>query len=52
MDYSFDQSLIDPQVQMILKGLGGRHNFTELDCCITRLRATLQEPELVSEASL
>ena len=52
MDYSFDQSLIDPQVQMILKGLGGRHNFTDLDCCITRLRATLQEPELVSEASL
>ena len=42
MDYSFDQSLLDPQVQMIIKGLGGRYNFSDLDCCITRLRASLQ----------
>lgn len=52
MDYSFDQSLLDPQVQMIIKGLGGRHNFTDLDCCITRLRATLQDSSLVNEGSL
>ena len=49
MDYSFDQSLLDPQVQMIIKGLGGRYNFSDLDCCITRLRASLQDPSLVSE---
>ena len=52
MDYSFDQSLLDPQVQMIIKGLGGRYNFSDLDCCITRLRASLQDPSLVSEGSL
>lgn len=52
MDYSFDHSLLDPQVQMIIKGLGGRYNFNDLDCCITRLRASLQDPTLVIEGSL
>lgn len=37
---------------MIIKGLGGRYNFSDLDCCITRLRASLQDPSLVSEGSL
>ena len=51
-DYSFDKSYIDPQVQLIIRGLGGRNNFTDLDCCITRLRATLVESSSVSEALL
>ena len=28
---------IDKQSQLIVRGLGGRDNFTDLDCCITRL---------------
>ena len=42
-DFSFDKSLIDPRSQMIVQGLGGRSNFTDLDCCITRLRATIKD---------
>lgn len=52
LDYSFDKSLIDPQVQLIIKGMGGRNNFSDLDCCITRLRAVIKDSTLVSEASL
>lgn len=52
MDYSFDKSLIDPQVQLIIQGLGGRHNFVDLDCCITRIRASLIESDLVVESDL
>ena len=51
-DYSFDKSTIDQQSQMIVKGLGGRHNFSDLDCCITRLRATLIDKELINEGLL
>ena len=52
IDYSFDHSYIDPQVQMIIKGLGGRNNFYDLDCCITRLRVIVHDPNLISDAKL
>lgn len=51
-DFSFDKSLIDPRSQMIIRGLGGRQNFSDLDCCITRLRATIQDDSLIDEGLL
>ncbi len=51
-DYTFDKSTIDHQSQMIIKGLGGRHNFSDLDCCITRLRATIDDKDLINEGLL
>lgn len=43
---------IDKQSQLIVRGLGGRDNFTDLDCCITRLRATVSDNQLVNEGLL
>lgn len=39
----------DERSQMILNGLGGKKNVADVDCCITRLRCTVNKPELVSE---
>ena len=36
----------------ILSGLGGKDNLVGLDCCATRLRVTVKDPDLVSEADL
>lgn len=36
----------------ILEGLGGRENIADLDCCATRLRVTVNDPERVSEGML
>ena len=33
----------------ILKGLGGKENVANLDCCATRLRVTVHDPSLVSD---
>ncbi len=38
--------------EMILSGLGGRDNISDLDCCATRLRVTVHNPKNVSEAIL
>ena len=40
---------VDERSQMILNGLGGRKNVVDVDCCITRLRCTVNKPELVNE---
>lgn len=37
---------------LILKGLGGKDNISDLDCCATRLRVTVRKPELTDEAAL
>mgnify|MGYP000756635576 FL=1 len=37
---------------MVLKGLGGKANLSDLDCCATRLRVTVQNAELVDDAML
>ncbi len=37
---------------MILSGLGGKDNISDLDCCATRLRITVHNPQTVSEAIL
>ena len=51
-DYSFDQSKIDKKSQLLIQGLGGRQNFEDLDCCITRLRATVFDQSKVNESLL
>lgn len=43
---------IDKQSQLIVRGLGGRDNFSDSDCCITRLRATIKDKNLVNEGLL
>ncbi|MBQ8416374.1 MAG: PTS transporter subunit EIIC, partial [Clostridia bacterium] len=36
----------------ILEGLGGKENIANLDCCATRLRVTVKDPDAVSDATL
>ena len=36
----------------ILKGLGGRDNLSDLDCCATRLRVTVKNSDLVEDRIL
>ena len=43
----------DDQISaMILKGLGGQDNLSDLDCCATRLRVTVKDSSKVSESLL
>ena len=49
---TFDETLIDPQSMKIVQGLGGRYNFTDLDCCVTRLRAFIIDTTKVDEPLL
>ncbi len=37
---------------MIVSGLGGKNNLSDLDCCATRLRVTVNNPELVQDSIL
>ena len=37
---------------LILRGLGGRENIRDLDCCATRLRVTVKDPDLVTDSLL
>ncbi len=37
---------------LILKGLGGKSNLSDIDCCATRLRITVEAPELVNDSLL
>ena len=37
---------------MIVKGLGGEENLSDIDCCATRLRVTVKDGSKVSEALL
>lgn len=37
---------------LILKGLGGKANLSDVDCCATRLRVTVKDAALVDEALL
>lgn len=38
--------------EMIVEGLGGRANIEDIDCCATRLRVTVKDASLVSDATL
>ena len=42
----------DPTSAMILKGLGGKKNLSDVDCCATRLRVTVIDSAKVSDAIL
>lgn len=37
---------------LILKGLGGRSNISDIDCCATRLRVTVMNPDLIKDSLL
>ena len=37
---------------LILKGLGGRDNITDIDCCATRLRVTVKDADKVADSYL
>ncbi len=37
---------------LIVKGLGGKENISDIDCCATRLRVTVKTPEYVNEGLL
>ncbi len=38
--------------EIILSGLGGRDNISDIDCCATRLRVTVKDPNAVDESVL
>ena len=42
----------DPVSALILEGLGGKANISDVDCCATRLRVTVKDAEKVSDARL
>nr|WP_296958158.1 PTS transporter subunit IIABC [uncultured Mediterraneibacter sp.] len=42
----------DQKSALITRGLGGKKNISDVDCCATRLRCTVVKPELVNEAVL
>ena len=42
----------DPVSALILKGLGGKANLSDVDCCATRLRVTVIDADKVSDALL
>ena len=42
----------DPTSALILKGLGGKANLSDVDCCATRLRVTVNDSAKVSDALL
>lgn len=39
----------DEKSMLITRGLGGKKNISDVDCCATRLRCTVVKPELVNE---
>lgn len=43
---------VDTVSARILKGLGGRANLSDVDCCATRLRVTVMDSSLVSDELL
>ena len=42
----------DNRSKLIAKGLGGKANISDVDCCATRLRCTVHDASLVSEEIL
>lgn len=45
-------TLDDETSEGILRGLGGKKNISDVDCCATRLRCTVFKSELVNEGTL
>lgn len=46
------EAVVDEVSELICKGLGGKKNISDVDCCATRLRCTVFKSELVNDALL
>ena len=51
-DASIAQDKSDPVSSLICRGLGGKKNISDVDCCATRLRCTVFDSTLVSDRLL
>ncbi|MCI6465709.1 MAG: glucose PTS transporter subunit IIA [Faecalicatena sp.] len=51
-DNSQELSEKDSVSRTITRGLGGKHNISDVDCCATRLRCTVINADLVNDALL
>ncbi|MDE6261536.1 MAG: glucose PTS transporter subunit IIA [Oscillospiraceae bacterium] len=51
-DGSSGPAVSDPVSALILKGLGGKANLSDVDCCATRLRVTVVDAGKVSDGLL
>jgi len=47
-----DAGEVDELSAMICRGLGGKNNISDVDCCATRLRCTVHKAELVNDTLL
>ena len=47
-----NSDVTDEKSDLIMKGLGGKANISDVDCCATRLRVTVKKPELVNDGML
>lgn len=47
-----DDAEADPMSAAITRGLGGKKNISDVDCCATRLRCTVNKTELVNDGIL
>lgn len=52
LDDSSESMSEDEKMDIIIKNLGGRANIAEIDACMTRLRVTVNDPQLVAEYAL
>ncbi|MGR5063391.1 PTS transporter subunit IIBC [Photobacterium sp. DNB22_13_2] len=52
LDESAEAMSEDEKLDIIIQNLGGRGNIAEIDACMTRLRITVDDPQLVAEYSL
>jgi PTS system glucose-specific IIC component len=52
LDDSSESMTEDEKMEIIIQNLGGRGNIAEIDACMTRLRITVNDPQLVAEYSL
>lgn len=43
---------VDRTSALVLKGLGGKENLSDLDCCATRLRVTVKDASMIDDAML
>ena len=51
-DAGANSSVSDPVSALILQGLGGKENLSDLDCCATRLRVTVIDENQVNDQLL
>ncbi|MCD7766266.1 MAG: glucose PTS transporter subunit IIA [Lachnospiraceae bacterium] len=49
---SMEAAFQDPVSAAITRGLGGKNNIEDVDCCATRLRCTVKDSSLVNDALL